>query len=68
MANARFQIKETNRDKSKEVAEILSAEAHIELMIDITLEDSFPASDPPSWTLGREVNRIQDLNQKRSNL
>jgi hypothetical protein len=23
-------------------------------MIDATLEDSFPASDPPSWTTGRE--------------
>lgn len=23
-------------------------------MIDATLADSFPASDPPSWTLGRE--------------
>jgi hypothetical protein len=26
----------------------------LEEMIDATLEDSFPASDPPSWTLGRE--------------
>jgi hypothetical protein len=25
-----------------------------EEMIDTTLEDSFPASDPPSWTLGRD--------------
>lgn len=25
-----------------------------EEMIDATLADSFPASDPPSWTLGRE--------------
>ena len=25
-----------------------------EEMIDKTLEDSFPASDPPSWTTGRE--------------
>jgi hypothetical protein len=25
-----------------------------EEMIDKTLEDSFPASDPPAWTTGRE--------------
>jgi hypothetical protein len=25
-----------------------------EEMIDATLADSFPASDPPSWTTGRE--------------
>jgi hypothetical protein len=25
-----------------------------EAMIDDILADSFPASDPPSWTLGRE--------------
>ena len=29
----------------------------LESMIDQTLEDSFPASDPPSWTLGREPKR-----------
>jgi hypothetical protein len=26
-----------------------------EAMIDLTLADSFPASDPPSWTLGLDV-------------
>ena len=26
-----------------------------EEMIDATLADSFPASDPPSWTLGRDT-------------
>jgi hypothetical protein len=25
-----------------------------EATIDATLEDTFPASDPPAWTLGRE--------------
>ena len=38
-----------------------------EAMIDATLADSFPASDPPSWTLGREVDsrasRIEHLSQ-----
>jgi len=32
-----------------------------EEMIDATLADSFPASDPPSWTLGRERNRKEKL-------
>ena len=26
----------------------------LEALIDQTLADSFPASDPPAWTLGRE--------------
>jgi hypothetical protein len=29
-------------------------------LIDATLADSFPASDPPSWTLGRERRRLSE--------
>ncbi len=36
-----------------------------EEMIDTTLADSFPASDPPSWTLGREK---QPLSTQSKNL
>lgn len=31
-----------------------SADDALEVLIDATLADTFPASDPPCWTLGRE--------------
>jgi hypothetical protein len=34
-----------------------AAPAPSERMIDLTLEQSFPASDPPGWTLGIESGR-----------
>jgi hypothetical protein len=34
-----------------------------EAMIDATLEDTFPASDPPAWTLGREPHYSSGLIQ-----
>jgi hypothetical protein len=47
------QLAEAERDNNK--AESNDSHHHtLESMIDQTLADSFPASDPPSWTLGRE--------------
>src|SRR5512145_2918369 len=37
----------------------------LEAMIDQTLADSFPASDPPAWTLGRE-RRILNVLEERN--
>lgn len=41
-------------------------EALLEAMIDATLADSFPPSDPPSWTLGRDRYRTEPskINEK----
>ncbi|MCI0535703.1 MAG: hypothetical protein L0Z50_10810 [Verrucomicrobiales bacterium] len=33
----------------------------LETMIDQTLADSFPASDPPAWTLGRQSQSNRPL-------
>jgi len=35
-------------------------------MIDATLADSFPASDPPSWTLGREKKTPSNASENSS--
>jgi len=44
-----------------------SSQTLSEAMIDATLEDSFPASDPPSWTLGRERAATQNVAHEPDN-
>ncbi len=57
MAKPRLSKKRQARARKKQPNEgqkDLNPNAVSEEMIDKTLADSFPASDPPSWTTGRE--------------
>jgi hypothetical protein len=38
-----------------------AVDENLEALIDMTLADTFPASDPPCWTLGREPGPLSRL-------
>ncbi len=48
-------VRRTGRGEPLEggLSETMMTDAHVEAMIDETLAQTFPASDAPSWTLGR---------------
>jgi hypothetical protein len=47
---------ERDQDEAAQGAEDVRAGEMSEAEIDKNLEDSFPASDPPAWTLGSDHN------------
>jgi hypothetical protein len=47
-------VRPPERKKSRAAKDAAERSRLSEERIDKTLEDSFPASDPPSWTTGRE--------------
>jgi hypothetical protein len=51
--NKRSKAHESDETSSKR-SDIAQRDDDVERKIDLNLEDSFPASDPPAWTLGVE--------------
>ena len=51
-----FALEETGDSERNEISEE---------MIDKTLADSFPTSDPPSWNMGRETNPVPEASENR---
>ena len=62
MKTKRKKVDSISQKETKETSEIGSTrDEHIEEMIDEAIEGTFPCSDPPPWTLGREDTFINGI-------
>ena len=43
-----------------------TTDQNLEATIDTALADTFPASDPPAWTLGREPTAVKTMGEYKS--
>lgn len=54
------------RQGNREVDREAKRDRHMQENVDSTIEDSFPASDPPSWTSGSSVVQDDEAERQRS--